>query len=264
MNLALQTMALYYVAIKYFYQFLHKKAITIAHSSHMGIIKTKQLLRETIYFPGLEQGVEKAVQGCLPCQACTNENKLELLQMSEMPDGAWKELSTDLCGPFPTGESLLVVMDDYSRNPEVKVVRSTTAETIIPKLDEIFATHGVPEKLKSDNGPPYNSHKMKIFSRTLGFKHKRIIPYWPRSLLVKQSDLCEHSRTSILDRKNWKQQLNAFLLDYRATPHSSTKRTPAELLFGRKIKAKLESPKALTTFTIKNLLDSHILVRSLV
>ena len=138
--------------------------------------------------------------------------------MSELPDGAWKELSTDLCGPFPTGHSLLVVMDDYSRYPEVKILKSTTAETIIPKLDEIFSIHGIPETFKSDNGPPYNSHKMKIFAQTLGFKHKRITPYWPRAngeIERFMRTLNKMMRTAIIDRKDWKQHLNSFLRNRR-------------------------------------------------
>ena len=221
---------------------LRKKAIVIAHESHMGMTKTKQLLRERVYFPGLDQGVEAAVKGCLPCQASTNENQMEPLQMSELPDGAWKELSTDLFGPFPTGHSLLVVMDDYSRYPEVKILKSTTAETIIPKLDEIFSTHGIPETLKSDNGPAYNSHKMKIFAQTLGFKHKRITPYLPRAngeIERFMRTLKKMMRTAIIDRKDWKQHLNSILRNYRAKPHSSTKRSPADLLFRQRIKTKL-------------------------
>jgi len=49
----------------------------------------------------------------------------------------------------------LVVIDAYSRFPEVEIVHSTNGKGTISKLDRIFATHGVPKVLKSDNNPPF-------------------------------------------------------------------------------------------------------------
>ncbi len=49
-------------------------------------------------------------------------------------------------------------------------------------------------------------------------------------------------KTSSIEGKNWKQDIEQFLLQYRATPHSitgPTGKSPAELLFGRPIKTKL-------------------------
>ena len=45
--------------------------------------------------------------------------------------------------------------------------------------------------------------------------------------------------TAHTEQLNWKQQLYRFLRNYRATPHASTDKTPAELLFGRKMRIKL-------------------------
>jgi hypothetical protein len=52
---------------------------------------------------------------------------------------------------------MLVVIDAYSRFPEVEIVSSTSAKSTILKLERIFATHGIPKVLKSDNGPPFQS-----------------------------------------------------------------------------------------------------------
>ncbi|CAB4043877.1 Retrovirus-related Pol poly from transposon 297, partial [Paramuricea clavata] len=45
--------------------------------------------------------------------------------------------------------------------------------------------------------------------------------------------------TAHTEQLNWKQQLYRFLRNYRATPHASTDKTPAELFFGRKMRIKL-------------------------
>ena len=66
----------------------------------------------------------------------------EPLHMSTLPLGPWQELSVDFCGPFSSGDYLLVGTDDFSRYPEVEILRSTSAKAVIPHLDSIFNLPG--------------------------------------------------------------------------------------------------------------------------
>ena len=66
----------------------------------------------------MDEEIEKTVRYCSPCQATTNGSKYQPLQPNEMPTGPWQYLNADFCGPFPTGEYVLVVIDAYSRYPE--------------------------------------------------------------------------------------------------------------------------------------------------
>ncbi|XP_062614532.1 uncharacterized protein K02A2.6-like [Saccostrea cucullata] len=132
---------------------LRKHVISLAHEGHQGIVKTKSLLREKVWFPGIDKQVESTLKNCLPCQVTTETKHLEPLKMSPLPSGPWTELSMDFCGPFPSGDYLMVVMDEYSRYPIVDFLKSTSAKAVIPKLDKIFAEFGIPKVLKTDNGP---------------------------------------------------------------------------------------------------------------
>ena len=78
--------------------------------------------------------------------------------MSPTPKGPWLQVSADFCAPFPTGEIILVVLDAYSKYPEVESVSSIAAKDTIPSLACIFAPHGIPEVLKTDNRPPFQGH----------------------------------------------------------------------------------------------------------
>ncbi|XP_053378512.1 uncharacterized protein K02A2.6-like [Mercenaria mercenaria] len=108
---------------------LQDKVISLAHEGHQGIVKTKQLLREKVYFPGMDQLVEAKCKSCIPCLAATNKKTQEPLQMSEMPKYAFQVVSLDFYGPFPDGKYLLVLMDEYSRFPFVEVFNSITGNT---------------------------------------------------------------------------------------------------------------------------------------
>ena len=140
---------------------LRQRAIDIAHEGHQGVVKTKRLLREKVWFPGIEEKVKTTIESCIACQANGPPVQPAPLQMTTLPPKPWHTVNVDFCGPFPTGEQLLVVIDAYSRFPEVEIVHSTAGKGMIHKLDRIFSTYGIPKVLKSDNGPPFSSQEFK-------------------------------------------------------------------------------------------------------
>ena len=69
------------------------------------------------------------------------------IRTTVLPTVPWRDLAVDLLGPLPKGESILVVLDNYSRYNEIEVMKSTTTSKVIERLDEIFSRHGLPESL---------------------------------------------------------------------------------------------------------------------
>jgi transposase InsO family protein len=223
-------------------QSLQQRAIDLAHESHLGLSKTKALLREKIWFPNIDKLVKSTLERCLPCQAVGKPPPPEPLAMTEMPKGPWERVHLDFYGPLPTGEYLLVVIDRYSRYPEVEIVRATKASTVIPKLDKIFATHGIPRIVKSDNGPPFNGEEYRRYLETLGIKPEFSTPYWPQGNAEAErfmQPLGKALKTAHLQGRPWQQELSRFLLQYRTAPHTSTGVAPSELLYNRTVKGKL-------------------------
>ena len=221
---------------------LRQRAVDIAHEAHLGIQKTKALLREKVWFPQIDNIVKNTMETCITCQAVSSPNSPEPLRMTQMPQSQWEVLNIDFYGPLPTGEYLLVVIDRYSRFPEVEIVSSTKASVIIPKLDKIFAVHGVPAIVRSDNGPPFNGADYSRYLQALGIKVEWSTPKWPQwNALVERfmQPLGKALKTAKLDGRPWRQELQRFLLYYRTTPHSTTGVPPAELLFNRTVRGKL-------------------------
>ena len=48
---------------------LRSRAVELAHLGHQGIVKTKQLIRDKVWFPGIDKLTEE--KNCLSCQAAT-------------------------------------------------------------------------------------------------------------------------------------------------------------------------------------------------
>ena len=138
--------------------------------------------------------MENTCKSCIPCLASTPSTNLEPLRMTKLPDQPWTHLSCDFCGPFPNGDYLLVVIDDYSRFPIVEIVRSTSAKATIPKLDRIFSEYGIPVELKTDNGPPFQGAEFKEFVKTPSFV---FLP--PELLISLLEDRCDADDSSLED-----------------------------------------------------------------
>ncbi|XP_062588415.1 uncharacterized protein K02A2.6-like [Saccostrea cucullata] len=71
-------------------------------------------------------------------------------------------------------------MDAYSKGLEVIVMKNITTRTTIDKLRSVFATHGLPEVIVSDNGPPFTSKEFEQFIAKNGIQHIKT-PYHPSS-----------------------------------------------------------------------------------
>ena len=132
-----------------------------------------------------------------------------------MPSGPWKKLHIDFYGSLPSSEYILVIVDAYSRFPIAEIVRSTAAPTIIPKLDQVFAMHGLPEEIVTDNGPPFNSSDFERYLMTLGIKFDPSTPLWPQGNSEVErfnQPLGKAIRAACIENRNWRQELQRFLL----------------------------------------------------
>ena len=47
---------------------LQQRAIDLAHDTHQGLVKTKALLREKVWLPGIDRLVKETIDHCIPCQ----------------------------------------------------------------------------------------------------------------------------------------------------------------------------------------------------
>ena len=186
--------------------------------------------------------VAKLLDECIACTTSYDPKARESLVMTELPSRKWSHLCADFYGPLPSGEYLLVVLDEYSRFPEVEIVKSLSAQTVIPIFDKVFSSRGIPENLKTDNGSPFQSSEFRNFANDLGFQHQRITPYWPEANGVAERfmrTIGKVCKCAQVDGKSWKQELYRFLRNYRATPHTSTGLPPATVLNGVPLKTKL-------------------------
>ena len=110
----------------------------------------------------------------------------------------------------------------------------------------MFATHGIPDTITSDKGPSFNGSDYERYLTTLGInKHSSTSrwPQWNAEVERCNQPLRKTLKTAAIEGKVWQQEINRFLLQYRTTPHSTTKESPAELLLNRVVQGTFLSLK---------------------
>ena len=135
-------------------------------------------------------------------------------------------MAADLCEH--NGRHYLVVVDYYSRYLDICFLSKTTSLAVIGHLKKIFARHGVPETLVSDNGPHFSSSEFKAFSDFWNFQHVTTSPHFPQANGA--------AERAVRTAKHILKQDDVFLalLVYRASPIVELKASPAELAYGKK------------------------------
>ena len=111
---------------------------------------------------------------------------------------------------------------------------STTSVCTIAALKNAFSRHGIPEVVRSDNGPQYSSQEFAAFSEAYSFKHITSSPLFPQSN-------GQAERTVQTVKRILRQSEDVFkgLLVYRSTPLPWCGLSPAELSMGRKLRTSL-------------------------
>ena len=133
------------------------------------------------------------------------------------------------------------MVDAHSKWLEIEMVSSATSAHTIAKLRGMFATHGLPQLVVSDNGAVFTSGEFKEFLERNGIRHVRSAPYHPASNGLAERYV-QTFKTSLKKsgEVDVQQQLSQFLFCYRTTPHSTTGVPPAQLLMGRRLQTRLD------------------------
>ena len=208
--------------------------------------KDKTNVKEKYWFPELNKMTERIVGQCYECQLTTKQHRQEPVKMSKIPEKPWEVVSG---GPYPDGRYNLVVIDKRTRYPEAERVYSTSAKSTTEKLKKMFATHGTPIRLESDNGPPFTSREFSEFAEVEGFQHHRVTPMHPRSNGEAENFMKLLNKTeqrARIQKISSTIALQEMLTSYRSAPHPATGITSYEGMMNRLVRTKLDYKGRLT------------------
>ena len=148
------------------------------HEAHPGITRMKALARSYFWWPGMDNDIEAVVGSCDSCQQHQNMPESAPVHLWEPASKPWSRLHLDHAGPFQN-KLYLIVADAYSKWVEAVPVSSTSSAVTIEKLRIIFATHGLPEIVVTDNAPGFKSEEFGVFLQKNNIRKLHSAPFHP-------------------------------------------------------------------------------------
>eukprot|EP00731_Ephydatia_muelleri_P013230 Em0007g540a len=197
------------------------------HEGHLGINKCRDRARESVWWPGLNRELEVKISMCTKCIK-SHSQKPEPLMMSKLPDLPWQKVATDLFSW--KGSQYLLIIDYFSRYVELSKLSATTSQDVINHMKSIFARHGIPNEVVSDNGPQFSSNVFHSFVGEYGFVHTTSSPRYPQG--NGEAERAVRTIKNILDKAK---DPYLGLLAYRSTPLRNGY-SPSELLMNRRLR----------------------------
>ena len=211
---------------------MRKEMLSRIHDDgHLSLHKCRQRVQESVWWPAVASDLKDWIEKCMFCQQNCRQQHAEPLKPSVLPERPWVKIGMDLC--YLDGKDYLIVIDYFSRWLEIVHLQDTTSLTVIRTVKNLFARWGIPEIVRSDNGPQFTSSLFKAFAEEYGFLHTTSDPHYPQGNGA--------AERAVQTAKRILKQEDPFLalMGYRSTPIETTGCSPAQLIMGRNIRTRL-------------------------
>ena len=160
----------------------HQATPNLIHRGHLGLNKCKLRAKDTVYWPGMNEQLEKLVLNCELClkyshSKCKQKPSSSLGQV--IPGHPWTKLATFI-SHFESSFFLLIV-DYASRFPVICKLSLMTGLHVAKQCKQVFSEYDWPETLISDNGPCYTSQAFTSVMQSYTVNHITSLLHYPQS-----------------------------------------------------------------------------------
>ncbi len=213
-------------------------------SGHPGIKATCDTLAEAGHkWSGMQDEVRDVIKACPVCQKYRLRSVVAYHTGHLMCSTPFETVSVDSIGPIEAGPNgykhILVIVDNFTRWTELAPTHSTDAETCAQVLlERIFARHGLPVRIHSDNGTQFINSIVKSLLNTLKVKHSTIAPYVPeQNGLVERANqtIMSHLRcilATVSEYEDWAKYVPIVQFVMNTSKHTAIGTSPHNALYG--------------------------------
>ena len=218
---------------------LRARVLEGLHAAHQGVVGMKANARERLFWPGLDADLKVLRDQCERCAVNAPSQPDEPMLITSIPEMPFQQVVTDFY--VTNGMEYLIYADRFSGWTEVAKVSGTSIGEFTKCAFRWFRTFGVPEEISHDGGPPFNSEDYKSFLKTWGITSRQSSAYYPQSngraeVAVKSMKRCLDGnvdpRHGTLDNA----RAARAIMTHRNTPCQDTGISPAEMLYGYRIR----------------------------
>lgn len=221
---------------------LRSEVLRKIHMAHMGTESSLRRARECVFWPGMAAQVKDYIDKCDTCQSYGRRQQRETFVQAQLPSRPWSLLGADLF--HFCGQDYLLTVDYYSNYWEIDRLGDTLSSTVVKKMKQQFARHGIPDRLRSDNGPQFASSAFKKFAQEWQFQHVTSSPRYPQSN-GKVENAVKTAKNIMLRAREAGTDPWLAVLAFRNTPTQGLETSPAQRLMGRRTQTTLPTHTSL-------------------
>ena len=144
---------------------LQNRILRDFHTGHPGINRMKSPMRSYVYWPKMDNDITDMIEKCKGCALVAKALPTTFKPWPKI-EQPWSRIRVDFAGPLEDFYYLIVV-DSYSKWPEVLRCRRPSTRTTTGFLHELFARFGVVR----DHGSQFTSVEFKEFCKIFQIKH---------------------------------------------------------------------------------------------
>jgi hypothetical protein len=212
--------------------------------SHEGFHKMWHRIKSVFYWPGACAQLKAYLKECDVCQRNKAELMLPagLLQPLPIPTTIWEDISMDFVEGLPKSQGksvIFVVVDRLTKYAHFMALKHPYSAISVAQefFGHIFKLHGMPTSIVCDRDPTFTSNFWKELFRLQGTSFNFSSAYHPQTdgqTVVVNRTLEMYLRCFTGDKPlEWVRWLPWVEYTYNTSWHSSTEKTPFELVYGR-------------------------------
>ena len=218
---------------------LRRRILEGLHAGHQGVSSMTANARERFFWPHLDSDIKQTRAQCQKCDENAPSQPAEPMVITPIPEFPFEQVASDQCtiGSY----TYLIYVDRYSGWVEVAKIKDQSFKQVKKSFLRWFATFGVPDKMSTDGGPPYNSFEYSQFLKTWKVEKRKSSAYYAQSngraeAAVKTAKRLLLGNTNHVTGEVETDAVSRALLAHRNTPCQQNGLSPSELLFGHAIR----------------------------
>lgn len=224
---------------------MENNVIRLIHEKigHQSVDKSCDQIKMHYWFPKLRTKVEAFIKSCVKClmyaaPVRATERNFYSIPKKPIP---FDTVHLDHFGPLPSliskRKHLLIVIDAFTKYVKLYPVNSTSTKEVNASLDKYFEYYGRPKRVITDRGSCFRSLEITEYLQEHNIDHVKVAVASPQAngqvervnrvikpMLGKLSEPISHA--------DWSLKLRQVEYALNNSIHSTTQRTPSELLFG--------------------------------
>ena len=149
----------------------HERLLTELHSTHIGVVSMKKVIRDLVWWPGINKAIENIAAKCQGCKKFKRKPSVNSLSVWPFARRPFERVHIDFFEY--RGKHVLIMVDAFSKRIFTHYLGTdTTAKVTCAVLYGWFAQeYGTPTTLVSDNGPQFTSNYFADRMKKWNIKH---------------------------------------------------------------------------------------------